>query len=199
MAVYDRKDKYFRKAKEKGYRSRSAFKLLEIDKKFSLLRVGDHVIDLGCAPGGWMQILGEKVGEKGLILGVDLEDIAPFSEKNISFIRGDVRDSTIQQRMLAMLGRKVDVVTSDMAPHITGVKFQDQYHSYELAEMALHVCKSLLREGGSFVTKIFPGSDLEKFKKNLQESFSQIKTVLPEAIRKSSNEIYLVAKGFRKI
>jgi 23S rRNA (uridine2552-2'-O)-methyltransferase len=196
--AYDRKDKFYKKAKEVGYRSRAAYKLLEIDKNFRVLRPGITVVDLGCAPGAWMQIICKEIGQHGKVIGVDLEQIVPFSEKNASFICGDIRDERTTQLLLAGLGWKVDLIVSDMSPHLSGIKFQDHYNSYELAEQAFKCCRTLLKEGGSFVVKIFPGEELELFKQNLKSSFSQIKSFTPEATRKTSTEVYLIAKGFRK-
>jgi len=194
---YQRKDRFFKKAKETGFRSRAAFKLIEIDKKFHLFKEGLVVVDLGCAPGAWLQVISKGIGLLGKVIGLDTELPPPFSEKNASFIRGDIREEGTRQMLLAELGRKVDLIVSDMAPHLSGIKFQDHYNSYELAEQAFKLCRMILKENGNFVVKIFPGEELEQFKQNLKGSFSQIKTYIPEATRKTSSEIYLIAKGFK--
>lgn len=197
MPMYQRKDRYFKKAKEDGLRSRAAFKLMEMNQRFRLFKKGMLVVDLGCSPGSWVQVATKEVGPFGHVIGVDLEDLPPFSEKNATFIQGDIREEQTRQRLLAELGRKVDLVLSDMAPNLSGIKFQDHYNSYELAEQAFQLCKILLRESGDFVAKIFPGEELELFKSNLKKSFTQIKTFIPDATRKTSTEIYLIAKGYK--
>jgi 23S rRNA (uridine2552-2'-O)-methyltransferase len=194
---YKRKDRYYKKAKEEGFRSRSAYKLIEMDDKFHLLKAGLVVVDLGCSPGGWVQVISRAIGWEGKVIGVDTEPIPPANEKNVSFIRGDIREEGTRQLLLAELGRKVDLIVSDMAPHLSGIKFQDHYNSYELAEQAFKLCRMILKENGDFVVKIFPGEELEQFKQNLKGSFAQIRTFIPEATRKTSSEIYLIAKGFK--
>lgn len=196
MPPYNRKDKYFKKAKENGYRSRAAFKLLDIEKAFHLLKPGLLVVDLGCAPGAWMQVIVKGVGPFGKVIGVDLESITHFPEKHVKFIRGDIREENTKQLLLTELGRKVDLIVSDMSPHLSGIKFQDHYNSYELAEQAFQICHFLLKENGNFVVKIFPGEELELFKQNLKSAFQQVKTFIPTATRDTSNEIYMIAKGF---
>lgn len=197
MPAYERKDRYFKKAKEEGLRSRAAFKLMEMNQRFKLFKKGSLVVDLGCSPGSWVQVAAKEIGSFGHVIGVDLENLPPFAEKNATFIHGDIREEQTRQRLLGELGRKVDIVLSDMAPHLSGIKFQDHYNSYELAEQALQMCKVVLREGGDFVVKIFPGEELELFKTNLKNAFSQIKTFIPDATRKTSTEIYLIAKGYK--
>lgn len=198
MPAYQRKDHFFKKAKDSGLRSRAAFKMMELNQRFRLLRKGQLVIDLGCWPGGWLQVISKEIGPFGQVIGVDLEALTPpINEKNVVFIQGDVREERTRQLIFAGLGRKVDLVVSDMAPNLSGVKFQDHYNSYELAEQALQMCRHVLKEGGDFAVKIFPGEEIEQFKTNLKAVFNQIKTFIPDATRKSSAEVYLVAKGFK--
>jgi 23S rRNA (uridine2552-2'-O)-methyltransferase len=197
MPSYQRKDRYFKKAKEDGLRSRAAFKLMEMNQRFKLLKKGILAVDLGCSPGSWVQVAAKEIGPFGHVIGLDLENLPPFPEKNATFIHGDIREERTRQLLLAELGRKVDIVLSDMAPNLSGIKFQDHYNSYELAEQAFQLCKLILREGGDFVVKIFPGEELETFKSNLKKAFAQIKTFIPDATRKTSTEIYLIAKGFK--
>ncbi|MDO8462515.1 MAG: RlmE family RNA methyltransferase [Deltaproteobacteria bacterium] len=194
--AYDRKDRFYRKAKEKGFKSRAAFKLIEINKKFNLMRPGMQVIDLGCAPGGWLQVIAQEIGPSGKVVGVDLEPIHGIVERNLCLIQGDINQQPIQRRISAELGRRVDLVVSDMAPNLSGVKFQDHYNSYLLAQMALHCCSLFLRERGGFVVKIFPGEELENYKKALKERFAKVQTFLPEATRKTSIDMYLISSGF---
>ena len=195
--AYLRKDRFYKQAKETGYRSRAAFKLIELNDKFRLFRSGMQVIDLGCSPGSWLQVISREIGPSGAVIGVDLEEIGAAPGKNISFIRGDIREERTRQVLLSALGRKVDLVLSDMAPHLSGVKFQDHYNSYELAEQAFRVCHMLLKKDGSFVVKIFPGEELEPFRQNLKAFFPKITLFTPEATRRSSTECYIIARGFR--
>ena len=194
---YQRKDRYYKKAKQEGFRSRAAYKLVELDQKFKLFRPGMTVVDLGCSPGSWMQVIARAVGAVGRVIGLDTEVIPPLKEKNADFIRGDIREERTKQQLLAMLGSKVDMIVSDMAPNLSGIKFQDHYNSYELAEQAFKICRMVLKENGSFLVKIFPGEELEQFKHNLQSAFLKIQTIIPGATRKTSTEVYIFAKGFR--
>jgi len=197
LGSYNRKDHYYRKAKEVGFRSRAAFKLIELDSKFGLFREGMNILDLGCSPGSWLQVLASAVGPTGTVIGIDLDQISPPPLKNITFIQGDVREERTKQRLLAELGRKVDLVVSDLAPHLSGVKFQDQYNSYELAEQALKLCRLVLKASGTFVVKIFPGDEMEQFQVTLRRLFPRVKLYVPRATRKRSSEVYLIAKGYR--
>ena len=123
MPAYQRKDRYFKKAKEEGLRSRAAFKLMEMNQRFRIFKKGSLVVDLGCSPGSWVQVAAKEVGPFGHVIGIDLENLPPFAEKNVSFIMGDIREERTRQLLLADLGRKVDIVLSDMAPHLSGIKF----------------------------------------------------------------------------
>lgn len=198
MPAYQRKDRYYRKAKDEGLRSRAAYKLMEINQRFKVLPKGALVIDLGCSPGSWSQMAAKTIGPFGQVIGIDLEPLQPLGERNVMFIQGDIREEKTIHRLFSELGRKVDVVLSDMAPHLSGIKFQDQYNSYELANQAFQTCKKVLREGGDFVVKIFPGDELETLKDDLKTHFGQIKTFIPDATRKTSTEIYLVGKSFKR-
>ena len=195
--AYERKDRFYKKAKDTGFRSRAAFKILEINKKFRLFKPGMSVIDLGCWPGSWLQVIAREVGLTGRVIGVDLEVMNALPEKNVTLIRGDIRQEYTKQRLLLELGCKVDVLVSDMAPNLTGIKFQDQFNSFELAHEAFKLCRTILKEKGSFVAKIFPGEEAETFMRDLRSSFGQLKVFSPEATRKTSDELYLVATGFK--
>lgn len=194
---YQVQDRLFDLAKKKGYRSRAAFKLIEICNKFPLVKPGMLALDLGCAPGGWTQILSQLVGMEGAVIGVDGLAMQALPEKNITFIQGDVTNPLTPQKILTALGRKVDAVFSDMAPNLSGIKFQDHFNSYQLCTKALELCSLVLREGGNFATKIFPGEELETFKAELNQRFQKVSSFIPEATRKTSTEIYLIAQGFR--
>ncbi len=194
--AYLRKDRYYKKAKESGFRSRAAYKLVELNQKFRLLKPGMAIIDLGCSPGSWLQVISQEVGPTGTIIGVDLEPVTAPA-KNVSLIQGDIREERTKQMILASLGRKVDLVVSDMSPNLSGIKFQDQYESYELAGHALGICKLCLRENGGLVVKVFPGEETEPLKRELETQFEQVKMFIPDSTRKSSTEVYIVSRGYK--
>jgi len=155
-----RQDFFFDKAKEEGYPARSVYKLKEIDKKYRIIRNKDIVLDLGCAPGSWMMYLSEKVGHRGRVIGVDIQDINIPIEKNMEFIKGDIREILFGSELREIINsdnREVmfDVIVSDMAPKTTGVKFADAEESLELGEEALNVAKAFLKNKGNLVIKIF--------------------------------------------
>ena len=195
--VYNRKDHYYKKAKEQGLASRAVYKLEEIDKRFQLFRSGEKIIDLGCAPGGWLQYLAKKVGEKGRVVGIDLLKIKAQFPPHLSIIQGDATQAEVQSDALAKLGGPADGVVSDLSPNLSGVRFRDNYLSYELALTVLNIAKQILKKGGNLVVKIFPGDELPAYKKELSAVFEEIKTFIPEATRKRSSEIYLIAKKYK--
>lgn len=187
---------FYQKAKQVGYRARSAFKLQQIQKKFHLLPKDGLVVDLGAAPGGWSQVAQELVGTNGIVIGVDLSFIRPL--KNIRFLQGDVtKPETIERIKELTRGRNADVVISDMSPDISGNYSVDQARSAWLCDCALHTAQHLLRPGGHFLCKIFEGEDTPSFLKTVQQQFLVVKTFSPEASRKSSSEVYIIAKSFK--
>ncbi|MFO1519874.1 MAG: RlmE family RNA methyltransferase [bacterium] len=194
--VYERKDHYYKKAKEEGLASRAVYKLEEIDKQFRLIPAAGKILDLGCAPGGWLQFLGKKVGTQGKVVGVDLLPVQAKFPPHVKVLRGDATQPEIQEICRKELDGPAHAVVSDMSPNLSGIRFRDNFESYQLALTVLKVARSFLREGGSMLVKIFPGDELNDYKKQLQESFSEIKTFIPKATRKGSSEIYLIAKGF---
>lgn len=196
MVKYIRKDRFYDKAKEKGYASRAYFKLEQIQKKYRILRPGDHVVDLGCAPGGWIQIVENLVGKSGKIFGIDLLPVTISPKEKTVIVQGDIYDESVISQIKETLGR-VNVVISDMAPDTSGVKFRDSYLSYELADRALEIARAVLGKGGHLVTKIFPGEEFAGFKKELQNHFEKVVQYRPEATRKTSIEVYLVGMGFK--
>ncbi|BDG08373.1 RlmE family RNA methyltransferase [Anaeromyxobacter paludicola] len=194
---YDPKDFYYRKAKQEGLRARSAFKIDEILRRHRLLAKGQAVLDLGAAPGGFLQILGEAVGERGVAVGVDLEPIRNLGKAWIRTAVVNLLDPDAVDRIRALHPGPYDLVTSDMAPKTIGVKITDEARSLELCRMALGTSDALLKRGGAFVCKVFMGGDFPLFKKELQERFDEVKVVRPEATREHSFECYVVGKGFR--
>jgi 23S rRNA (uridine2552-2'-O)-methyltransferase len=200
---YQSQDSYFLKAKKEGFKSRAAFKLMEIHKKFQIFKKGQRVVDLGAAPGGWSQVALKQVGAQGKVIAVDLQKLD--LPQTIDCIQGDINDALIQSQIIEITKGPVDIVLSDMAPATTGVKFRDHMRSVELARTALQFCcawatgrSPLLKAGGAFVVKIFPGEDLDIFKKEMKKSFKQFNQCVPSASRKTSNEVYLVGRGFLK-
>jgi len=187
------KDYYYRKAKEMRYRSRAAFKLKQLNERFRLMREGDVVLDLGAAPGGWMQIASEAVGESGLVVGVDLVEIEPFNSENMVCLKGDIRDEKVIG-MLREVCESYDVVLSDASPDISGAWSLDHYNSVELARRALEIARMLLREGGSFLVKVFQGALIREYAMEVRREFEYMKIAKPKASRSRSAEVYMVGK-----
>ena len=196
--AYKRKDYYYRRAKTEGKVSRATYKLSEIQRRFRITKNGDVVIDLGCAPGGWLTELAEFVGPKGKVVGIDILPVKIPPPKHCLVIRGDLKDESSKKKIDEACGGKVDAVLSDMSPDISGIEFADSYHSYELASLALETCYRLLKPGGNFLVKIFPGDEFADFVKALKLHFQSVSTVVPKATRKTSSERYLVALGYKK-
>lgn len=192
-----KKEYFYNEAKRVGYRARSAFKLIQIQKKFNILRKDNIVIDLGAAPGGWSQVANEIVGINGLVIGIDISPVKPIS--GITFLQGDITSEASVNELIDMIGvKKVDVVLSDMSPDISGNYSVDQARSVFLCEQALSTAELVIKQGGNFICKVFGGEDLNDFLRKVQKKFRTIKQFSPEASRKSSSEIYIVAKFFQK-
>lgn len=198
--TYDRKDYLHREAKKKAYRSRAAFKLLELNGKCGLFRRGMRVLDLGCFPGGWLQVAAGCVGASGFVVGVDLKPLEPFAavkgEAPIRVFTGDAGDEKIQSRIAEALGGAAHVVLSDMSPAISGIRFRDVLRSAELVELAFSLASSFLVEGGSFVAKTFPGAESDELVRTLRPRFASFVRKHLDATRKTSTEVYFVGKGF---
>jgi 23S rRNA (uridine2552-2'-O)-methyltransferase len=190
-----RSDYYYKKAKQMDYRSRAAFKLKQIDSRFHLLRKGSRVVDLGAAPGGWLQVAKEAVGPSGKVVGVDLQTIPPID--GVDTIRGDLRKEETIGRLLDALEGEADVVLSDMSPNISGHYSTDHARSVGLVETALGIAKLTLRPGGSFVAKVFEGDMIRDLRRLVESCFKDVKLHSPKASRSSSSEIYIVAQGFQ--
>jgi 23S rRNA (uridine2552-2'-O)-methyltransferase len=194
---YDPKDFYYRKAKKEGLRARSAYKIDEILRRHRLLRKGDAVLDLGAAPGGFLQILAEAVGERGVAVGVDLEPIRKIAKPWVKTATVDLLAPGALERIRALHPGRFAVVTSDMAPKTIGVKVTDEARSLELVRMALRVAEETLEDGGAFVAKVFMGGEFPLLKKELQARFDSVHVVRPQATRESSYEVYVLGKGYR--
>ena len=187
-----RTDAFQRRARREGYRSRSVYKLMDIQKRSKIFRKDDTVLDLGAAPGGWSQIALEYIGEDGKLIGVDLQHILPL--KGAQFLQGDIREPETRKE-LEKLVPKVDVVLSDMSTNLSGNYSVDQARSVELASFALEIASE--RKANSFVVKVFEGSDFQDFRKAVIDEFGSVRTLSPEASRKQSSEVYLIAKRKR--
>jgi 23S rRNA (uridine2552-2'-O)-methyltransferase len=193
MARYVPKDRFYLKAKAQGLRARSAFKLEEILQRLALRSLtGATVVDLGAAPGGWLQVLSKLVGPKGTVVGLDLVDIAPLAP-NVRTHALDVRDAAALARIELPFG--LDLVTSDMAPKTTGIHSTDVARSHELVRMALDFASARLRPGGAFLTKVFMGEGIKDLERDMKKAFAEFRHLRPEATREGSREIYLAAKG----
>jgi 23S rRNA (uridine2552-2'-O)-methyltransferase len=193
---YKLRDTYYKKAKQQGYRSRAAYKLLELQERFRIFKAGQLVVDLGAAPGGWIQVAAKLVGPSGKVVGVDLQAIEPFHQKNIISVQGDITTPETEQRIMEYLGRPADSVISDVAPKLTGIRDTDEARSLELNRTALEVAKRLLRAGGSFLIKSFVSEELGIFCAELEKQFRSVQRTRPDASRKGSSEIYFFAKDY---
>ena len=188
-----KRDYYYQKAKAENYRSRATYKLSQTAKKYRFIRKGDVVVDLGAAPGGWIQAVRKIVGKTGFVLGVDLKPIAPFPQEYIRTIVADLTAPETLQLILDFLPRKADVLISDASPNISGVWEVDNARQIDLASQALKIALNILRPSGNFFVKVFEGDMLPSFVKNVEKHFDAIKAVKPKASRAKSSEMYLLA------
>ena len=186
-------DVYVQRAKAEGYRSRAAYKLIEVAARDKLLKPGMVVVDLGAAPGGWSQVAAAKAGTGGRVIAVDL--LPMDSLRNVTFLQGDFRDEAVAQALERELaGRPIDLVLSDMSPNISGIALSDQARAMHLAELALEFAVKHLKPGGSLLVKVFQGSGFQEFLREMRSCFMRVMTRKPEASRGRSNELYLLGK-----
>jgi len=189
-------DPFVKQAQKDGYRSRSAYKLVELNEKDKLIRPGMRILDLGSAPGGWSQVAGKIVGEKGRVLATDILPMEAL--KNVDFIQGDFTDDAIVEQLLGWLGGgRFDLIVSDIAPNITGISSADQASSIYFLELALDTVRKTLKPGATFAAKMFQGSGSDEYLKELRTHFDKVTIRKPAASRKESREVYVVAKGFK--
>jgi 23S rRNA (uridine2552-2'-O)-methyltransferase len=189
-------DFYVRRSVEQGYRSRAAYKLMEIDDKDRLLRPGGVVVDLGCAPGGWCQVAAERMKGQGRIVGIDLLELTGLN--HVDFIQGDFTEERPLAELEALLcGQRVDLVMSDMAPNITGVSVADQARSYHLAELALEFAAKWLKPGGALLVKVFQGAGFEDYVRQMRGVFQTVTVRKPDASRDRSREVYLLGRRLK--
>lgn len=187
-----RRDYYYKKAKEEKYRSRAAYKLLQVVKKHPFMKKGNVVVDLGAAPGGWIQVARKIVGSKGFVLGIDLRPIEPFSEGNVRTIVGDITEQETLQQIVKFLPKKVDAVISDASPNISGVWEVDHARQIDLGKQALKITLETLKPSGSFLVKIFQGDMLNDFIDEVKQNFEAVKIIKPKASRAKSSEIFIL-------
>ncbi len=192
-----KQEPYYKMAKKESYHSRASYKLLQLNNKFKIIKNGDYVLDLGAAPGGWSQVALEKVGEKGLVFGVDLQKIKPMDSDNFIGIIGDfTKEETINQ-IYKITGKKVDVILSDASPQLSGVKDVDQLRALELALSVLKIGRLILKPHGSLIIKAFQGEEFENLLKQIKKEFKIVKTTKPPSSRKKSVEMYVIARKMK--
>ena len=196
--IQDRKrEYYYKKAKEENYRSRATYKLVQANAKYGFIQRDDVVVDLGAAPGGWIQAARKMTGKNGFVLGIDLKPIEPFTQEYIRTIIADFTEPDTVEQIRSFLPRAADVVISDAAPNITGVWEVDHAKQIDLATKALEIAQCILRPSGNFFVKLFEGEMFNDFILTVKELFDTVKIVKPQASRQKSSEMYLLALGLK--
>ena len=194
---YNPHDTYYKKAKQEGYRSRAAYKLIELQQRFRLMKAGDWVVDLGAAPGGWLQVATRVVGPHGKVIGVDLQVIDGFHESNIMLVQGDITAEDTERKIKRLMGGPPHCVISDLAPRLSGIRDADTARCLELNRAALKIATELLRPGGTLLIKSFINNELPAFTLEIKKHFRSVRRTRPEATRQRSSEFYFCAKDFR--
>jgi len=197
MAIYQPHDKYYRKARARGLVSRAAFKIEEIIARSKLVPRDARILDLGCAPGGWLVILARAVGPKGRVVGVDLARCANPPPPAVTIV-GDIRDPATGARAIAALGGPADLVTSDLAPKLSGITARDEAQSEQLLSAARNFASRALKPGGAMVAKVFMGGDFKQVVEQFKRDFEQVEVTRPAATRPGSAELFVVARGFKR-
>ena len=196
--IRERKNEYYyKKAKEQNYRSRATYKLVQANEKYGFIKLRDVVVDLGAAPGGWIQVARKMTGKYGFVLGIDLKPIEPFIQEYIRTIIADLTEPDIAEQILSFLPRRPDVIMSDAAPNVTGVWEVDHARQIGLATNALEIARCILKPNGNFFVKVFEGGLLNDFIQLLKDNFERVQLVKPQASRAKSSEMYLLALGFK--
>jgi 23S rRNA (uridine2552-2'-O)-methyltransferase len=195
MSEYNRKDHLYQKAKDEGYRSRAAYKLIEIQDAYKIIKNGDRVLDVGAWPGGWTQVALQFVGGSGNVTAIDLQPLDPIDDSRCSLIAGDARDL---DDILGLKEPSFDVVISDMSAKLTGIKEADQAAAVGCAELALYVAQQMLKNGGNFAVKVFKGGDVEGFVKSTRPMFNKLVRSELKSSRNTSNEFYIIGLGFKR-
>ncbi len=189
-----KRDRYRRQARIKGYRSRAAFKLIQIDQQYHILAQGMNVLDIGCYPGGWLQVASQKVGPHGLVVGVDLREVLPLGD-NVRIFRGDVTDRNFTEEMLEA-DDKVDIVLSDLAPNVSGIWELDHARQIDMTLNVIQLLPLLLKDGGTALFKVFEGDLIKSVWNKAKIDFESLKYVKPKASRPKSSELYLLCRNF---
>jgi 23S rRNA (uridine2552-2'-O)-methyltransferase len=195
VSAYERKDAAYRRAKQEGYRSRAAYKLEELDRRFKLLARGARVVDLGCWPGAWLQVAARRVGPTGRVVGIDVKSAEPIAADHVAIVTGDVRDDAIVERVRAALGGSADVVLSDLAPKLSGIRHTDAARHAELARVAIARSEEWLGADGALLLKLFMDAEYEGLIAELRTRFATVRSCKPEATRRGSSELYTIARG----
>ncbi|MDO5851262.1 MAG: RlmE family RNA methyltransferase [Methanobacteriaceae archaeon] len=195
--IEHKKEHYYNLAKKQDYRSRSAFKLKQLNKRYNLIKKESIVIDLGAAPGGWSQVALEIIGDRGQVISVDLQRIRPFEGENFDIIRGDFTDFDVQDRIMSMTEGKIDVILCDASPKLTGIKDMDNLRAYDISVAVLDIANNLLRYKGALLIKAFQGQNYSKLLKDIKNNFRVVRTTKPDSSRKKSAEMYIIARQFK--
>ena len=193
-----KRDYYYKKAKAEKYRSRAAYKLFQAIEKYHFIKNGDVVVDLGAAPGGWVQAARKTVGSRGFVLGVDLKPVEPFPRSNVRTIIGDINEQETLEQILSMLPRKADVVISDASPNISGIWEVDHARQIDLAHQSLKIASETLRPLGNFFVKVFEGDLLVDFINKVKRHFEVVRIIKPKASRAKSSEIFVLGMHLKK-
>ena len=191
-----RKDQYRRLAKDQGYRARSAYKLLQLNNSYHIIKKGSKVVDLGCAPGGWLQVVTKEVGQAGKVVGIDLKPVESVAGATV--LKGSIEDVDMFEKIAGILGSKADVILSDLAPNVSGLWDIDHARQISLSATALGFARQVLRVGGSAVFKVFEGDLLNEFRVDLKTSFGRVLLNKPSASRQESSELYIVCLDFKQ-
>jgi 23S rRNA (uridine2552-2'-O)-methyltransferase len=197
--IQDKKrDYYYKKAKQEKYRSRAAYKLFQTIKKYHFIKYGDVVVDLGAAPGGWIQAARKTVGNKGFVLGVDLKSVEPFPQHYVRTIVCDITEPQAAEQILEMLPKKADAVISDASPNISGIWEVDHARQIDLAQQALQIALETLRPSGNFFVKVFQGDMLDKFTHKVKQHFETVLVIKPKASRAKSSEMFILGRHLKE-
>jgi 23S rRNA (uridine2552-2'-O)-methyltransferase len=197
MKLSDAKKDYYRKlSKEKGFRSRSAYKLIQLNNSYRILKPGYIVVDVGCAPGGWLQVARAAVGPSGMVIGIDIEKVAQLD--GVTILQGDIQNNQIINLLIETLKGKANTLLSDVSPRVSGLWSIDHAKQISLSNSSLGTAKQILIRGGNAVLKVFEGEFLKDFKKDAENFFTEIRLTKPEASRQRSSELYMVCLGFKE-
>jgi len=195
--MYKRKDAWYRKAKQEGFRSRAAYKLTEIARAHRIARPGEFVVEAGAAPGGWSQVLLRRVGPTGKVAAVDILPMESLPGERFRFFHAEIADPALPAKILSFLGRRADLVVSDIAPNTSGIPVTDRARSADLVRSVHTLARATLRADGTLLSKIFAGPEADEVFRELRQNFEKVKRIRPGATRKESSELYLLALGFR--